>query len=223
MSIRKRPNLTTCHEGKPLSREVRETWEKLWFALYALRAANPWALTCSTRRSHRSAQSPIVPRVRKCRQGAESVLLTATLHKPHIRTHHRRSFIETNVTGTTILLEEAAAAGVSRFVFTSTTSAFGQALVPSPGSPAAWITEEVAPIPKNIYGVTKTAAEDVCSLVAREEGLPVIVLRTSRFFPEADDNSEIASEFVDGNSKPMSICAGASRRHRGRRQRSSPR
>ncbi len=141
------------------------------------------------------------PLVRDCIEGAESVLHTATLHKPHIGTHDRQAFVETNVIGTTVLLEEAVSAGVSRFVFTSTTSAFGRALVPPPGSPAAWITEDVRPLPRNVYGVTKTAAEDVCELVARDHGLAVVVLRTSRFFPETDDDSEIASTFIDGNVK----------------------
>ncbi len=139
--------------------------------------------------------------VRECIRGAESVLHAATLHKPHVGSHDRRAFIETNVIGTTVLLEEAAAAGVTSFVFTSTTSAFGRALVPSPGSAAAWITEDVAAIPRNIYGVTKSSAEDVCSLVARDDGLPIVVLRTSRFFPEADDNPEMTSTFGDENIK----------------------
>jgi len=139
--------------------------------------------------------------VKECIQGAESVLHTAALHKPHVGTHDPQAFIETNVIGTTVLLEAAVAAGVTRFVLTSTTSAFGKALVPSPGLPAAWITEDVAPVPRNIYGVTKTAAEDVCALVARDQGLPVVVLRTSRFFPETDDNSEITSTLVDENIK----------------------
>lgn len=139
--------------------------------------------------------------VRECLQGAKTVLHTATLHKPHVGTHDRMAFVETNVIGTTILLEEAVAAGVTSFVFTSTTSAFGRALAPSPGSPTAWITEDVVAIPKNIYGVTKTAAEEVCELVARDHGLPVVVLRTSRFFPETDDNPDTVSMFVDENIK----------------------
>jgi UDP-glucose 4-epimerase len=139
--------------------------------------------------------------VRDCIRGVESVLHAATLHKPHIGSHDRHAFVETNVTGTMVLLEEAAAAGVTRFVFTSTTSAFGRALIPSPGSPAVWITEDVVAIPRNIYGVTKTTAEDMCALVARDHGLPVVVLRTARFFPEGDDSTEITSAFDDGNIK----------------------
>jgi UDP-glucose 4-epimerase len=139
--------------------------------------------------------------VAQCMRGADAVLHTATLHKPHVATHSRQSFVDTNISGTLTLLEEAVAAGVGSFVFTSTTSAFGDALTPAPGAPAAWITEEVTPIPKNIYGATKTAAEDLCRLFARDHGLPCVVLRTSRFFPEEDDNAHTASAYADGNAK----------------------
>jgi UDP-glucose 4-epimerase len=139
--------------------------------------------------------------VRECVAGADAVLHAATLHKPHVGSHSRQDFVDTNVTGTLCLLEEALAAGASRFVFTSTTSAFGRALTPPPGAPAAWITEEVAPVPRNIYGVTKTAAEDLCELVHRDHGLPCLILRTSRFFPEADDRDDVRSAYEDANLK----------------------
>ena len=109
--------------------------------------------------------------VRRCMRGAEAVIHTATLHKPHVATHTHQDFVETNITGTLILLEEAVAAGVQSFVFTSTTSAFGSALTPSAGEPSAWVTEDVVPIPKNIYGVTKVAAEALCELFHRKHRL----------------------------------------------------
>lgn len=139
--------------------------------------------------------------VREAIAGADAVLHAATLHKPHVGSHTRQDFVDTNVTGTLVLLEEAVAAGVSRFVFTSTTSAFGRALTPPPGAPAAWVTEDVAPVPRNIYGVTKTAAENVCELVHRDHGLPVLILRTSRFFPEGDDRDDVRDAFADANLK----------------------
>ena len=128
--------------------------------------------------------------VRRCVAQVDAILHTATLHKPHVASHDRGEFVDTNVIGTLHLLQEAVAAGVSRFVFTSTTSAFGRALTPAPGEPAAWVTEDVQPLPRNVYGVTKTAAEDMCELVAGDEGLPCLILRTSRFFPEPDDVAE---------------------------------
>jgi UDP-glucose 4-epimerase len=109
--------------------------------------------------------------------------------------------VDTNVSGTLNLLEAAAEAGAGRFIFTSTTSAFGHALTPPAGAPAAWITEDVPGVPKNIYGATKTAAEDLCELAARDLGLPCIVLRTSRFFPEADDSDDVRTTYDDLNLK----------------------
>lgn len=133
--------------------------------------------------------------------GVDAVVHAATLHKPHVGSHTRQDFVDTNVTGTLNLLEEAVAAGVSRFVFTSTTSAFGRALTPGDRQPAAWITEDVVPIPRNVYGVTKTSAEGLCELVHRDHGLPVLILRTSRFFPEPDDRDEVRKAYDDTNLK----------------------
>ncbi|MBC8024850.1 MAG: NAD(P)-dependent oxidoreductase [Steroidobacteraceae bacterium] len=133
--------------------------------------------------------------------GVEGVLHAATLHKPHVATHSRQAFVDVNVTGTLNLLEAAVANKVRAFIFTSTTSTFGDALTPPRGAPAAWITEDVVPIPKNIYGMTKTAAEDLCKLFHRNHGLPVLVLRTSRFFPEEDDLAERRDAFEEANLK----------------------
>ena len=139
--------------------------------------------------------------LKRCMPGVHAVLHTATLHKPHVATHTRQDFVDTNITGTLSLLEEAAAAGVDAFVFTSTTSVFGRALSPSPGAPAAWITEDIVPVPRNIYGVTKAAAENLCELFHGSRGLHCIILRTSRFFPEPDDRKETRQSYDDLNVK----------------------
>jgi UDP-glucose 4-epimerase len=139
--------------------------------------------------------------VNRCMARVQAVFHTATLHRPHVDTHSRRAFVETNIGGSLNLLEAAAAANVGSFVFTSTTSVFGDALVPPVGAPAAWITEDVSPVPKNIYGVTKAAAEDLCQLFHRNHGLPCIVLRTSRFFPEPDFDADVCKSYADDNMK----------------------
>ncbi len=139
--------------------------------------------------------------IQSCMGGVRTIIHAATLHKPHVATHSPQDFIDTNLTGTLVLLEAAVAAGVEAFVFTSTTSAFGAALTPGANQPAAWVTEDVVPIPRNIYGVTKVAAEDLCQLFHRLHGLPVIVLRTSRFFPEADDNAAVRDSYDTANAQ----------------------
>jgi nucleoside-diphosphate-sugar epimerase len=139
--------------------------------------------------------------VKRCMRGVEAVLHAATLHKPHVATHGRQAFVDTNVTGTLNLLEEATAASVGAFVFTSTTSAFGSALTPPAGAPAAWVTEDLAPIPRNIYGTTKVAAEDLCELFHRDHGLACLILRTSRFFPEEDDHVATREAYDQDNVK----------------------
>ncbi|HEY2898502.1 MAG TPA: NAD(P)-dependent oxidoreductase [Gemmatimonadaceae bacterium] len=137
--------------------------------------------------------------VRSQLRDVTAVIHCATLHKPHVGTHSAREFIDTNITGTLVLLEESVLAGVQAFVYTSTTSAFGSALSPPAGQPAAWVTESTTPIPRNIYGVTKAAAESVCELFHRREAMPVIILRTARFFPEPDDDPAVRSAYAAAN------------------------
>jgi UDP-glucose 4-epimerase len=152
---------------------------------------------------HTSAVGSIADRafVRRSMAGVDAVVHAATLHKPHVGSHTWQDFVDANITGTLNLLEEAVAAEVKSFVFTSTTSTFGRALSPRPGEPAAWIDERVPPVPRNIYGASKTAAEDLCELAHRDHGLPCLILRTSRFFPEGDDRDEIRTRYPNANVK----------------------
>ena len=139
--------------------------------------------------------------VKKCMKGINTVFHAATLHKPHVATHRRQDFIDTNITGTLNLLESAVSTGINSFIYTSTTSTFGDAMTPSADAPASWITEDVVPVPKNIYGVTKVAAENLCQLFHRNHHLPCLILRTSRFFPEEDDRKQVREEYEDSNAK----------------------
>lgn len=125
-------------------------------------------------------------------RGIEAVIHAGALHKPDIARYPAKAFVDVNVTGTLNLLEAAAAAGNDRFVFTSTTSLMISEAVRAGKSggarSAAWLDESYGPLePRNIYGITKLAAEQLCRLHHRAHGLNVLVLRTGRFFPEDDD------------------------------------
>lgn len=121
--------------------------------------------------------------------GFDGVIHAGALHKPDIDRYPRQAFVDINETGTLNLIEAAVAHGASRFVFTSTTSLMiTRAIRDEATESAVWLDEASGPLsPRNIYGVTKRAAEELCRLIHADHGLPTIVLRTARFFPEDDD------------------------------------
>ncbi|MBB4840822.1 nucleoside-diphosphate-sugar epimerase [Sphingomonas kyeonggiensis] len=127
--------------------------------------------------------------------GIEAVIHAGALHKPDIVRYPAQAFIDVNVAGTLNLLEAAAKTGHDRFVFTSTTSLMiSQAIRDEAGDAAVWLDEASGPLePRNIYGVTKLAAEQLCRLAWLNDGLNCVVLRTSRFFPEDDDTHHALS------------------------------
>lgn len=137
------------------------------------------------------ADRPLIDRV-LAEHRIEAVVHAGALHKPDIIRYPAHAFIDVNVTGTLNLLEAAAARGNDRFVFTSTTSLMISEAIRAGreggAARAAWLGETFGPIePRNIYGVTKHAAEQLCRLAHRQTGMAVMVLRTGRFFPEDDD------------------------------------
>jgi nucleoside-diphosphate-sugar epimerase len=117
--------------------------------------------------------------------GVDAVVHTAALHAPHVAWHPASAFQATNVQGTRVLLDAAIRHGVARFVYTSTTSLYGRALVPA--GEAVWVTEELQPRPRDIYDETKLEAEACCRAMAERHGIPCVSLRIARCFPEPDE------------------------------------
>lgn len=136
------------------------------------------------------------------RHGIESVIHAGALHKPDIDRFPAQAFIDTNITGTLHLLQAAVRAGHDRFVRTSTTSLMiSQAVRNEAGEAAIWMDVDYGPLaPRNIYGVTKLAAENLCRQVHGETGMSAIVIRTSRFFPDGDDTHvDLVAENLKAN------------------------
>ncbi|KAK3985678.1 putative NAD dependent epimerase/dehydratase [Cladorrhinum sp. PSN332] len=143
------------------------------------------------------------------RYNLEHVINAATLHKPHVGSHSKSEFVKTNIEGTLLLLEESVRSGnVKSFVYLSTTSAFGSVLLTKEGEASSWIDEGCVGkgMAKNVYGVTKEGAEGLAWLVSKEvKGrMGVVVLRTSRFFPEGDDADELEIQ-DDDNLKVLEL------------------
>jgi nucleoside-diphosphate-sugar epimerase len=132
------------------------------------------------------------------RHGIEAVVHAGALHKPDIVRYPAEAFHAVNVEGTRNLLDAAIAAGNDRFVFTSTTSLMISEAVHAGKAGGAerafWLDEGFGPLaPRNVYGATKLAAERLCRDAHERHGLAIVILRTSRFFPEDDDTHRTPS------------------------------
>jgi UDP-glucose 4-epimerase len=128
--------------------------------------------------------------------GIEAIIHSGALHKPDIVRHPRQAFVDTNIRGTLNLIEAAVAAGHERFIFTSTTSLMVRDDVRAGAGEhgAWWMDEDFGPLePRNIYGITKLAAEQIVHQVHRDTGIAAAILRTGRFFPEDDDTHVVPS------------------------------
>jgi len=111
----------------------------------------------------------------------DAVVHTAALHVPDLAVRTAQEFREVNVDATRRLLQACGETGVARFVYTSTTSLYGDAMLGQ--GAAVWVTEALAPRPRDVYDETKLAAEEACRDASRA-GLACVALRMSRCFPE---------------------------------------
>jgi nucleoside-diphosphate-sugar epimerase len=110
----------------------------------------------------------------------DAIIHTAGLHAPHVGLIADDRFRRINVAGTRMLVAAAKEAGVNRFVYTSTTALYGDAVVPGD---CTWIDESTTPRPRTIYHRTKLDAEAILESQASSE-FAVRVIRMSRCFPE---------------------------------------
>lgn len=118
--------------------------------------------------------------------GTQTIIHTASLHAPQVATHSREDFIKVNIQGTLKLLEQAKKHGVQKFIYTSTTSVYGEAMRDKHRT--VWVDENLTPIPRDIYDITKLAAEQLCADFYRQEQIETLCLRVSRFWEEPMPN-----------------------------------
>jgi UDP-glucose 4-epimerase len=95
--------------------------------------------------------------------------------------------IEINVTGMLVLLEEAAKAGVKKFVLSSSAAIYGD-------NPVVPKIETMLPEPKSPYAITKLDGEFYCKMFADEGRLQTVCLRYFNVFgPRQDPKSQYAA------------------------------
>ncbi|MBI5346136.1 MAG: NAD(P)-dependent oxidoreductase [Chlamydiae bacterium] len=141
-------------------------------------------------------------KVFSCVKGMDAVIHCAGLLSPHVGVVSDKEFWDIVVKGTENLLEACLKYGVKRFVYTSTTSIYGNAMVPT--KKAVWVTEDLLPQPRDIYDETKAAAEKLCQ-EASKKGLSCISIRMSRCFPERDDLMAIYRLYRGVDEKDVAV------------------
>lgn len=126
----------------------------------------------------------------------DAVIHTAAIHGKHYELNYpREAFIDINIYGTLNLLNACVANGVSRFLYTSTTSIYGDAMVDA--EKAVWVDEELPIKPRDIYDITKQTAEQLCKDFFYAEDLQTSVYRVGRFLPE-DENLKLNHRLYRG-------------------------
>ncbi|OUJ74694.1 NAD-dependent epimerase/dehydratase family protein [Hymenobacter crusticola] len=121
--------------------------------------------------------------VQELTRGVGAIIHNAALHGKHYDLHvPRLEFVRTNIEGTLHLLNACVAHGIPKLLYTSTTSIYGQAMVHP--DQAVWVDEQLVPQPRDIYDITKQAAEALCRDFFDKENVQTAVLRVSRFLPE---------------------------------------
>jgi UDP-glucose 4-epimerase len=151
--------------------------------------------------------------LRRAMDGVDAVVHTAALHAPHVGHVADSEFRRINVDGTRRLLALAAAAGVRRIVFTSTTALYGDAAT-VPGR-AVWVDEALEPAPRTIYHRTKLEAEALLREAAAQGGPSLRILRMSRCFPEPANAMAVLRLHRGIDARDVADAHAAAIRHEG--------
>jgi nucleoside-diphosphate-sugar epimerase len=128
-----------------------------------------------------------VEKVTQAMDGVEVVFHLAARASVPRSVEQPRPAHEINVTGTLNLLIAARDAGVRRFVYSASSSAYGD-------TPTLPKTIDMKPMPLSPYAVSKLAAEHYCACWSHVYGLQTISLRYFNVFgPRQDPQSQYAA------------------------------
>jgi UDP-glucuronate 4-epimerase len=128
--------------------------------------------------------------------------------QPGVRLSWDRNFatyVERNIDRTQQLLEAARLAGLARLVYASSSSVYGN-------QPVYPVDEDAVPHPFSPYGVTKLAAEHMCSLYAQNYGLSTVALRFFTVYGPRQRPDMAFSKFIRAtlDGRPITVTGDGS-------------
>jgi len=154
--------------------------------------------------NHEFIEASILDRaaVRKAVQGVDYIFHLAAMISVPESMAKPIECNEINTTGTLVLLEEAAKAGVKKLVLSTSAAIYGD-------NPTVPKVETMLAEPKSPYAITKLDGEFYCKMFADEGRLPTACLRYFNVFgPRQDPKSQYAAAvpiFVDRAVKQQPI------------------
>lgn len=106
------------------------------------------------------------------RDGLSAVIHCGAYSGPMVARDNPVSMVQVNIVGTANMLELARVHGARRFVFCSSTSAYGN-------TPPAPVKEDVVMVPASLYAASKVASEQLVAAYALQYGVDGVSLRLS--------------------------------------------
>lgn len=137
------------------------------------------------------------------RDGLWGIIHCGAHSGPMVARDNPFSMVQVNIVGTANMLEVARVHGATRFIYCSSTSAYG----PTPPGP---VPEDVAMRPSTVYGASKVAGEQLVSTYAAQYGLDGTSLRLSWVYgPRRTTDCLIRTMLNDAQAKrPTRIAFG---------------
>lgn len=128
------------------------------------------------------------------RDGLGGIIHCGAHSGPMVARDNPFSMVAVNIVGTANVLEVARIRGAARFIYCSSTSAYG----PTPPGP---VPEDVALRPSTVYGASKVAGEQLVSAYAAQYGLDGTSLRLSWVYgPRRSTDCAIRTMITDAQS-----------------------
>lgn len=114
--------------------------------------------------------------------GADVVVHGAAIHGIHVDIWPAEAFWSINATGTFNVYEAARRQGVAHVVLSSSMAVYGA----TPTSDSwAYVTDNMATVPQDVYGLSKLTCEGVGRYYGRHGGVSSVALRLGMFVPES--------------------------------------
>lgn len=129
--------------------------------------------------------------LKKLLEGVEVVYHLAAI--PGVRTSWGSDFklyVDHNIVATQFLLEAVRACPLSKFIYISTSSVYGEKM--------GKVAETSLPTPLSPYGVSKLTAEYLCKVYQESHGIPIVILRYFTVFGPRQRSDMAFHRFIKG-------------------------